>query len=104
MIFDIIPDLDWDLFKSIFETLLEKCLQKLYFFTFVRDNILNNVSNMILSKSVLVLEISKIIRDFDYKYISGHVLPQAKLSLYSNSTHCPPPLKIFRPSAASELY
>ena len=37
----------------------------------------------------LVLEIWRIIQNFDYKYISGHVLPcKHNFHLNSNSTHC----------------
>ena len=43
----------------------------------------------------LVFEISKIIQNFDHKYISGHVLACAQnRHLNYNSTHCaPPPLR-----------
>ena len=39
-----------------------------------------------------VFKISKVIQNFDYKYISGHVLPCTQnCHLNSNSTHCAPP-------------
>jgi hypothetical protein len=43
----------------------------------------------------LVFEISKIIQNFDHKYISGHVLPCTQNRHFnSNSTHCAPLVEI----------
>ena len=55
------PDFDWDLVKSIFETLLEKLSSEIIFFYFCQRQFLQSQS------WDLVFEIFKIIQSFYYK-------------------------------------